>query len=84
MWSPRQVTPTHFQCRLVDLLLPLAQTPDRRDQRLLVSHPKDTDILSYTICVSISNVESQVFKPNNARRLARFSKPGWPRDKRAC
>ena len=27
-----------------DILLPLAWTPDRRDQRLLVSHPKDTEI----------------------------------------
>ena len=27
-----------------DLLLPLAETPDRRDQRLLVSPPKDTEI----------------------------------------
>ena len=25
-----------------DLLLPLASTPDRRNQRLLLSHPKDT------------------------------------------
>ena len=27
-----------------DILLPLAWTPDGRDQRLLVSHPKDTEI----------------------------------------
>ena len=48
---------------------------DRRDQRLLVSHPEDTEI---------HNVESQGFTPNNARRLVRESNPGWPRDKRAC
>ena len=39
LWSRRQVT--HLP-PVWDLLLPLAQTPDRRDQRLLVSHPKDT------------------------------------------
>ena len=27
-----------------DLLLPLAQTPGKRDQRLLVSNPKNTEI----------------------------------------
>ena len=56
MWSPRQVT--HLP-PVYDILLPLAYTPDRRDQRLLVSHPK------YTYIYTISNVESQVFTPNN-------------------
>ena len=28
----------------LDILLPLALTPDRRDQRPLVSHTKDTEI----------------------------------------
>ena len=32
---------------------------------------------------TISNVESQVFTPNNSRLLARESNPGGPRDKRA-
>ena len=35
MWSPRQVT--HLP-PVWDLLLPLASTPDRRDQWLIVSH----------------------------------------------
>ena len=44
LWSPRQLT--HFQCAQTGgiHLLPLTYTPDRRDQRLLVSHPKDTEI----------------------------------------
>ena len=54
MWSPRQVT--HLP-PVWDLLLPLAYMPDRREQWLLVSHPKDTDIQS------IIHVESQVFTP---------------------
>ena len=29
---------------LWDILLPLTWTPDRRDRRLLVSPPKDTDV----------------------------------------
>ena len=36
------VTGTHSSADWWDILLPLAYTPDRRDQRLLVSHPKDT------------------------------------------
>ena len=40
MWSPRQVT--HLP-PVWNILLPLAQTPDRRDQRLLLYHPKDRD-----------------------------------------
>ena len=39
-WSPRQVI--HLP-PVWDILLPLAYTPGRRDQRLLVSLPKDTD-----------------------------------------
>ena len=39
-WSPQQVT--HLPPAW-DLLLPLAQTPDRRDQQLLLSLLKDTD-----------------------------------------
>ena len=36
------VTGTHSSADWWDLLVPLAYTPDIRDQRLLVSHPKDT------------------------------------------
>ena len=68
MWSPRQVT--HLP-PVWDLLLPLAKTPDRRDQRLIVSHPKDTEI------------HNLVFTPNNSGILARGSNPGRPRDKLA-
>ena len=50
--------------------------PERRRQRLLVSHPKDTEISQY-------NVESQFFTPNNSRLLARGSNSGRPRDKLA-
>ena len=39
MWSPRQVT--HVP-PVWDILLPLAYTPDRRNQRLSVYHPKYT------------------------------------------
>ena len=39
LWSPRHVT--HLP-PVWDILLPLAYTPDRRDQRLLVSLPKGT------------------------------------------
>ena len=39
LWSPRQVT--HVP-PVWDILLPLAYTPDRRDQRILVYLPKDT------------------------------------------
>ena len=41
-WEVESTTVTHSSADWWDLLLPLALTPDRRDQRLLVSHPKDT------------------------------------------
>ena len=41
-WEVESTTVTHSSADWWDLLLPLAETPDRRDQRLLVSHPKDT------------------------------------------
>ena len=42
---------------LWDLLRPLAYTADSRNQWVIVSHPKNTD------------VESQVFTPDNITRL---------------
>ena len=41
-WEVESTTVTHSSADWWDLLLPLAWTPDRRNQRLLVSHPKDT------------------------------------------
>ena len=41
-WVVESTTVTHSSADWWDLLLPLAQTPDRRDRRLLVSPPKDT------------------------------------------
>ena len=41
-WEVESTTVTHSSADWWYLLLPLAYTPDRRDQRLLVSHPKDT------------------------------------------
>ena len=46
MWSPRQVTHLPHER---DILLPLAYSPHRRDQRLLMYHPKDTAPIYYTI-----------------------------------
>ena len=39
IWSPQQVTHLPPVC---GLLLPLTETPDRKDQRLLVSLQKNT------------------------------------------
>ena len=44
MWSPRQVT--HSSANWWDLLPPLAQTPDRRDERLSVSSERHRDTQS--------------------------------------
>ena len=41
-WEMESTTVTHSCADWWDLLLPLAYTPDRRDQQLLVSHPTDT------------------------------------------
>ena len=41
-WEVESTTVTHSSADWWDLLLPLTQTPDRRDQRLLVSPLKDT------------------------------------------
>ena len=41
-WEVESTTVTHFSADWWDILLPLAYTPDRRDQRLLLPHPKDT------------------------------------------
>ena len=36
------MTVTHSSADWWDILLPPAYTPERRDQRILLSHPKDT------------------------------------------
>ena len=48
---------------------------DRRDQLTAFSVS--------SVRHTVSNVESQVFTPNNSRLLARGSNPGRPRDKLA-
>ena len=49
MWRPRQVTHLPPVC---DLLLPLVLSPDRRDQRLIVYHPKETALWGKLTCPS--------------------------------
>ena len=41
-WEVESTTVTHSSADWWDILLPLAETPDRRDRRLLLSHPKDS------------------------------------------
>ena len=51
-WAVESTTVTHSSVDLWGILLPLTSTPDRRDRRLLVSPPKDTDKAGKRNCQS--------------------------------
>ena len=72
MWSPRQVT--HLP--VGSFTSPGIDTRYKGPTAFSVSSEK-------TQRFTISNVESQVFTPNNSRLLARESNPGRRRDKLA-
>ena len=71
-WKVESTTVTHSSADWWDLLLPLAKTPDRWDQRLLLSHPKDTGTVASGVNGIAKVPKSKVFtevglEPSNVR-----------------